>query len=200
MNKQDFLAQLRTGLAGLPQADLEDRLMFYEEMIDDRIEEGCLEEEAVSEIGPIEGVISQIVSEIPLMKLVKEKITKKKRMKVWEIILLALGSPIWLSLLIAVFAVLLSLYVSLWSVIISLWAVFGAFVGCAVGGVLLGIQFAFSSGVLVGLATVGAGFVCAGLSIFLFYGCKAATKGILILTKKMVIWMKKCFIKKEEIE
>ena len=48
MNKQEFLSQLRKGLAGLPQNDIEERLAFYGEMIDDRIEEGLSEEEAVS--------------------------------------------------------------------------------------------------------------------------------------------------------
>jgi len=37
-----------------------------------------------------------------------------------------------------------------------------------------------------------------GLSIFLFYGCKAATAGTLILTKKMALWTKNIFIKKED--
>ena len=37
MNKQEFLTQLRQGLSGLPQDDIEKRLTFYSEMIDDRI-------------------------------------------------------------------------------------------------------------------------------------------------------------------
>ena len=199
MNKQEFLAQLRNGLVGMPQDDLEERLLFYEEMIDDRMEEGCSEEEAVSEIGSVEDVISQVVAEIPLTKLVKEKVTKKKGMKVWEVILLILGSPIWLSLLIAVFSVLLSIYISLWSVIISLWSVFVALVGCALGGVVGGVFIAINGYAASGVATLAAGFVCAGISILLFYGCVAITKGFLVFTKKMAIWMKKCLIKKEEI-
>ncbi len=51
MSKQEFLAQLKDGLSGLPQSDIEERVAFYEEMIDDRIEEGLSEEQAVSEIG-----------------------------------------------------------------------------------------------------------------------------------------------------
>ncbi len=43
MNKQAFLTQLRKGLSGLPQEDIEERLAFYSEMIDDRIEEGLSE-------------------------------------------------------------------------------------------------------------------------------------------------------------
>ena len=40
MNKQEFLAHLRKGLSGLPQNDIEKRLNFYGEMLEDRMEEG----------------------------------------------------------------------------------------------------------------------------------------------------------------
>ncbi len=198
MSKQEFIAQLRKGLSGLPQNDIEERLTFYSEMIDDRMEEGLSEIDAVREIGPVDVIISQIIADIPLAKLVKEKIKSKKSRKVWEIVLLVLGSPIWLSLAVAVFAVILSLYVSLWSVIISLWAVFGSIIGCAFGGIAVGIGFACYGNGLTGIAMMGAGIVCAGLSIFLFYGCKAATKGILLLTKKIALGIKNQFVKKEE--
>ena len=47
MNKQQFLAALRARITGLPKADLERTLQYYREMIDDRVEEGVPEEEAV---------------------------------------------------------------------------------------------------------------------------------------------------------
>ena len=103
MGKAEFMETLRKRLAGLPQAEIEERLAFYNEMIDDRIEDGLTEEEAVAEVGPVEDVVNQIMSEIPLTALVREKVRPKRTLRVWEIILLVLGSPIWLSLLIAVF-------------------------------------------------------------------------------------------------
>ena len=48
MTKQAFLAALGERLVGLPQKDIEERLTFYSEMIDDRMEEGLSEEEAVA--------------------------------------------------------------------------------------------------------------------------------------------------------
>ena len=198
MSKQEFLVQLRKGLSGLPQDDIEERLTFYSEMIDDRMEEGLSEEDAVCEIGDIDELISQIVADIPLTKLVKEKISPKKGLKVWAIVLLILGSPIWLSLLITAFAVILSLYVVLWSVIISLWAVFVSFIGCALGGIATGIGFAFGDNGFAGIAMISAGIVCAGLSVFIFYGCKMSIKGTFLLTKKIALGIKNCFIKKEE--
>ena len=198
MNKQEFLARLRYGLAGLPQEDIEERITFYSEIIDDRMEEGLSEDVAVSEIGSVDEIVSQVVEDIPIARLVKEKITPKKRIKAWEIVLLVLGSPIWLSLAIAVFAVIFSLYVIFWSIVISLWAVFASFIGGAIGGIAAGIVFACTGHNLSGIAIIGAGIVCAGLSIFMFYVCKAATKGILIFSKKFLIWIKNFFVNKEE--
>ena len=197
MGKQEFLVQLRKGLSGLPQEDIEERLTFYSEMIDDRMEEGLSEEEAVSAVGTVDEIVTQVVAETPLLKIAKERIKSKRRLSAGEIVLLALGSPIWLSLAIAAFAVILSLYIVLWAVIISLWAVFASFAACSIGGVLACVVFAVGGNGASGVAMLAVGIVCAGLAIFMFYGCKAATKGTLILTKKMAIWTKNCFIKKE---
>lgn len=199
MRKQEFLDTLRSRLSGLPQQELEERLAFYGEMIDDRMEEGLSEAAAVSDIGSVDTVASQIIADIPFAKIAKEKIKPKRRLRAWEIVLLALGSPIWLSLAIAAFAVILSVYVVIWSVIISLWAVFGSLIGCAVGGFAAGIGFAISLNSLGGVALIGAGLVCAGLAIFLFYGCKEATKGTALLTQKIALGIKKCFVGKEKV-
>ena len=75
MNKQEFLRGLRTALSGLPQDDIEERVTFYGEMIDDRIEEGMSEDEAVAGIGTVDEVRAQTIAEIPLQKLVKEKVS-----------------------------------------------------------------------------------------------------------------------------
>lgn len=195
MNKQEFLEKLHTSLSGLPKDNVDEQMIFYSEMIDDRVEDG-LSEEAVSAIGNIDGITAQIIEEIPLKKIAKEKIKPKRRLKVWEIIFLAIGSPIWFSILVAFFAVFLLLYVSLWAVLISLWAVFVSVIACALSGVATGIGFAFTN-IFAGIALIGAGLVCAGLSVFLFYGCKMATKGSLLLTKKISYAIKNCFIKKE---
>ena len=198
MNKQEFLAQLRKGLSGLPKDDIDGRLTFYSEMIDDRIEDGIPEETAVGEIGAVDAIVSQIIADIPLTRLVKEKITPKKKPKAREIIFLALGSPIWVSLLIAALAVILSVYAALWAVIIALWAVFAALAACGFAGAASGVVFAMRGSVLTGIAAIGAGIACAGLSVFMFFGCKAATRGILTLTGKLAVRIKNRFIKKEE--
>lgn len=195
MSKQEFLEQLRKGFSGLSQEDIEERLTFYSEMIEERMEEGLSEEEAVLAVGTIDEIVEQVIVDIPLSKIAIERIKPKRRLSAGEIILLALGSPIWVSLGIAVIAVILSLYISLWSVIVSLWSVFVSLAICSVASVLS--IFGIGGNGAGGIAMLAAGIVCAGLSIFMFYGCKVATKGTLILTKKIAKWIKNCFIKKE---
>lgn len=197
MRKQEFLDKLRAKLIGLPKQELEERLTFYSEIIDDRIEDGMTEEQAVLDIGSVDGISSQIIADIPLSKLAKERIRSQRRLKAWEIVLLALGSPIWLSLTIGSFAIVLSLYAVLWSVILSIWAVFASLVVCSFGGFVSGIFFVMCGNTLTGIAMIGASVFCAGVAIFAFFGCKAATRGIILLTKKIALGIKKCFVKKE---
>lgn len=198
MNKQEFIASLSERLAGLPREDMERSIEFYSEMIDDLVEEGRTEEEAVSEIGTVDEIVSQIVAEVPLSRLVKEKVKPKRALRVWEIVLLTLGSPIWFSLLIAALAVIFALYVTLWSLVVSVWAVFVSLAASALGGIAASIGLVLSGSAPAGAAMMGAGLVCTGLSIFLFLGCRAATKGTLLLTKKLALGIKNCFVRKEE--
>lgn len=191
MKKLKFLLSLHEKLSTLPQEEVEERLRFYSEMIEDRMEEGVPEEEAVAAVGSVEEIAAQIAAEIPTTKADKEIAKPKRRLKVWEITLLVLGSPIWVSLLIAVFAVGLSLYISWWSVLISLWAVFGSTVVCGSFGIVAGVAYALSGSAATGLATIGVSVACLGLAIFLFVGCKAATDGTIMLTKKLFVRPKK---------
>ena len=196
MTKQDFLTCLKQGLTGIPQSELDGRLAFYSEIIDDRIEEGLTEEEAVADVGNVDEIITQVLSEIPLPKLIKEKVKPKSKMKTWEIVLLIIGAPIWLPLLISAVAVIFSLYVSLWAVIISLWAVAVSIIACSVGFTVYGIVSLVLSNKTVGLFFIGSAFVCAGLATFMFVGFKTMTKGTVHLTKEMILKIKILFIKK----
>lgn len=196
MNRQSFLSELRSRLTGLPQEVIEGHISFYNEMIDDRMEEGSTEEEAVAAIGSVDEVVAEILDDYPLSKLVKEKIKPKRRLQTWEIILLILGSPIWVSLLIAAFAVLLSVYIVLWSLIVSLWAIEMSFGACALAGVAASLMLLVTGDFYTGLASLGTGFFFTGLMIFMFFACKAATKGILLLSKKIALGTKSLFIGK----
>ena len=187
MRKEEFLEKLREQLSGLSQEDILERLNFYSEMIDDHMEEGLTEEEAVQAVGCIEEIAADV-------DRTKQSDTPRKQWKAWEIVLLAVGCPVWLSLLIAALAVAFSLYISLWSVIISLWAVFGSLAACAVAGAVAGVIFLVDGNGVTGVAVIGAAFACAGFAILLFYGSRIATKCTAMLTG---ILLKRFFRRKE---
>ena len=197
MTKEAFLSELRNGLAGLPQDDTEERLSFYAEMIDDRMEEGISEEEAVAGIGPVSEVIRQIISEIPLSRIVKEKIRPKRTLRAWEIVLLVLGFPLWFPLLIAAFAVLLSLYLALWALLVSLWSIEVSLAALALAGIAVSVLQAVRGQFLPAVFLLGAALFCGGAAVFLFPACTAASKGLVLLAKKAVDSLKNLFVRKE---
>jgi uncharacterized membrane protein len=88
MNKQEFLESIRSQLRGLPEEDIEKSLDYYAEMIEDRVEDGLTEEEAVEAMGTPEEVASQILMDTSFTKLVKAKVNPKKRLSVWAIVLI----------------------------------------------------------------------------------------------------------------
>ena len=116
---------------------------------------------------------------------------KPRRLGALETVLLILGSPIWLSLLIAAVSVLISLYAVLWSLIVVAWSVFGAFVGCGFGFSVGGVIFAVTARAVPGIALIGGGLFLLGLSIFTFFGSTAATKGAVWLSKLPFTLIKK---------
>ena len=199
MTKQEFLGGLSTALSGLPQSFIEESLSFYEEMIDDRIEDGLSEEDAVADMGSVNEAARQVLDNISIFKLAKEKIKPKRKMRAWEIALLCAGSPVWFPLLVSALAVVFALIASMWAVVISLWAVFGAFVGCGGGGVAAGIILLCTGNLYAGLVLIACGLVLAGLSIFAFFECKGATRGMAKFTKKIALGIKRLLVRKESV-
>lgn len=193
MNKQKFLDELEKKLSVLPKSDIEERLNFYGEIIDDYIEEGLSEEDAILKIGSLDEIVTQILSDYSPTSPENKKKPQKRAIKGWVTVLLILGFPLWLPLLIGAFAIIFSLYVSLWAAIISTWAIFGSVIACAVYLLIWGIAFAFSTNIFGGVAILGAGVVLAGISVFLFFGCKIATKIIITPIKLLFKSIKKRF-------
>ena len=198
MNKEQFLDELRRELSGIPQEDIEERIAFYEEMIADRMDEGMSEKEAVSGIGSVEEIARQIMSEIPLTKLVKEKVRPKRSLKAWEIVLLVLGSPVWIPLAIAAVAVLLSVYAVLWAVVICVYAVDFSFAAGTLAGVV-GVFAYLKAGNPVGaLFSLGTGIVCAGLAILMFFVSVWITKAVIKLGGRILLGIKISFVGRED--
>ena len=200
MNKLAFLSELRDRLSGLPGEDIGRSMDFYSEMIDDRMEEGLSEEEAVLAIGPIDDVVAQILMETSLPKLVKAKVRRKRSLKAWEIILLILGSPIWLPLCITALALLLVFYLLIWVMVLVLYVVDLSVAAAGLSGILGVVVQVFSGRLAQGAFLFGGGLVCVGLAVLLFFCCNAVAKGILVLSRKMLRGIKACFIEKGDAQ
>ncbi len=194
MTKLEFLNSLKNRIHSLPVDDLQKSLDYYSELIDDYIEDGVSEEEAVASLGNIEDIVSQIIADTPLPKLVKAKVKPNRTLKVWEIILIVLGSPVWLSILITAFAVVFSIYVSLWCVVVSLYSVVLS-VAVATLAVFTGVIISLIKGMFLDAAVLLAGtLICMGVTILLFIGVTYTAKGMALLSKLIVKGTKRIFI------
>ena len=198
MRKQDFIKELRLNLSFLPKEEIEDRISFYSELIDDKIEEGVKEEDAIKSIGSIDEIINQIIDEMPLSKIAKDKIKPKRKLSGLEIVLIIVGSPIWLSILLSLIAVLFSLYIIGWSIVISIWAILISLIAVLVAGIVLTIISLFSNIYIVALSYLGATLVILGLTILMHYVCKIITRLYIKLTKLIVLSIKKKMLKRGE--
>lgn len=196
MDRYEFLNELKIKISQLPEIEIEKHLAYYEEMIEDRIEDGMTEEEAVASLEDVSVIAERILQETPIVTLVKTKVKPKKGWTATAIVLAIIGSPIWLSILIAIAAVVFSVFVAFWAVVISVAA---AMIAVVLAGFALLIApiFMISASLPVALMCFAAGLGVIGISLVGFVGVKYLAKGIAFLCKAMFRGVKSVFIRKE---
>ena len=196
MNKTQFCALLENKLKPyLSPKEMYKTLNFFEEMIDDRIDEGLSEEEAVSQLGDINIIVDQILDE--------HNIGKKQTKLVWRFIPRELGFinivllfPAWItifSLVASLFIVILSI---IFSIALSIIAIF-------IGGILLILKSPFyliyERNISYFLDTLGFGFVNTGIGLIGIYWLikiykKSRRDGVSIRTIFVKIFKKEVYI------
>ena len=197
MKKNEFLSEVEKRLTGLSAEDITRSVDYYAEMIDDRVEDGIPEEDAVLEMGSPEEAASAILLDMPLGKVVKARIKRQRRLKGWETAMLIIGSPLWLSLGIAAVAVVFALLVSLWAIVFALYAVMLALAVSGIACAVLGAMAVFPGNYAAGAGEIGIGLVCLGLGAMLFVALWFISKGVFRLCKKIIRGIKSLFVKKE---
>ena len=199
MNKAEFLEELKKSLSELPREDIEKSLEYYSEIIDDRIEDGLNESDAIAAIGEIQEISGQILRDTPFPKAPKinnrEKATGVSHMKIWEIILLILGFPLWFPLLIAAFSVILALYITVWAVIITLYSTDFAIIAGTFFSIFRGSIFLFEKSIPQAVFFFGTGLAFFGISVLLLFAFNKITRGIISITKKFAIQIKEFIVK-----
>ena len=197
MKKIEFISELARHLAGLPQEDAAHWLEYYTEMLDDRIEDGMSEEEATASLGDPKAIARQILSQTPFTKLIKNKIKPKHKLRVWEIVLICVGAPIWIPLAISAIAVFFSALAALFAGFVSLWGVELALAANGLASVVCGVLFLITGGTYQGFLLLGGGLVCAGLAYFGFFLCRWLTVLLVKACKAFLLFVKSLFVKKE---
>lgn len=193
MTKWEFLSKLQTKLYGLPQNDIDERLAFYSEMIDDRMEEGLTEAEAVAAIGTVDDVVSQILSETSLRKIIRERIrlnssdAKETTSVILRQALTVLGAVVLLLGIVVANSVL-------WVAVASLWAIDLSLAAGAIVGIAQTMIQAVGGNATSAFAMLGIGLACAGFTILMFYAGLAAARGVLEMTKRTALDIKYRFI------
>lgn len=196
MTREEFNEALRRRLAGLPPADLEATLEYYNEMIDDRMEEGLSEPEAVEALGSMEDIVNAVLAETPLPVLVRQRIRPRAELRGWMIVLLILGFPVWFPLLAAAAAILFSVFMMLWALVLSVWALDLALALSGISGIAAGVIGLFQRGG-GGMLLLGGSLACCGLAILVFLGGIWAVRGVLQLGKLTLLGIKRSIFGKE---
>lgn len=130
MTKQEFLKKIKKGIKSLPQKEINKHLQFYSEMIDDRVEDGMDESEAVVAAGDVGAIVEDILREKSLnLKSVNsfEKKQKKSLLLKSTLCVAALTAQI-LSAIVLFAAAFLSAALGIMGIV---WAAFMLFGGVA---------------------------------------------------------------------
>ena len=194
MNKTEFSTALRRALGKLPSYEVEQSIAFYSEMIDDRVEDGMSEADAVAALGPIDAIAAQIIAETPAIPKAIAKANTGSR--TLNIVLLAVFSPIWVPIALALVMAVLMVYLSIWMVIVALWMTVVTLLLCGPVGIV-GFVWCLSTGYpLTATWLLGCGLAAAGVGLFALFGVLAASKGLVQLTHMFACWIKGLFVKK----
>ena len=197
MTKLEFLGRLEAGLSQLPEGERRRQLEYFEEMLDDRIEDGMGEEEAVASLGDPARVAAEILQDMPLPKLMGTRMRPKDGWTGLSVVLLVLGFPVWFPIVVSILAVAFAVYLVVWSVMVALFAVVVS-IGVAGIALIITLFLQFPPTVPLGILVLGAALLLAGLSVFAFYGVLLLGKGLVRLTALTVRRIKSWFIKKED--
>lgn len=191
MNRHAFLRELEGRLAALSEAERDQTLAYYGEMIDDRIEAGMSEEAAVAALGAMEEIAAEALQGAPQLR------SLRRAPGVWSILIGVLGSPLWLPLVATGFLLALIGYALLWVLTAVLYVCAASFAVGALGALislfaaLVRVRFIWS-GMCLGLACL-----LAGGSILLLLAANRAAAGCVRLGTLGCRRIRKLFRRKE---
>lgn len=193
MTKQEFLSELERALGKLPHAEVEQALAFYDEAISDRMEDGLSEAEALAGLGPVDEIAAQIAAETPpIPRAIARANTGSRTL---NIVLLAVFSPIWIPVVLALAAAALAVYVAIWAVIAALWAVDAVLVLMPFAG-LAALASTLGGGMpLPGVFVFGLSLVSSGFGLVASFAVSWVSKPLFQATRSFARWIASLFVR-----
>lgn len=191
MGRTEFLMELARRLDALPREEINKSLSFYAEMIDDRMEDGMSEAQAVQSMEDMDTIVQRIMGEaVPAAEAAPPApAAVRPRRGGLSIALIVLGFPVWFPLLAAGFAVALAVYAVIWSLVAALYAMV---LGLAVSGaaaVLASLIKLILWQVPSGLFFAGSGLIVLGLGVLLFKPVNRLALGMIHASARFGRWL-----------
>ena len=190
MKKDEFFRRLQKELGELPAEERTKTTLFYQELYQDLLEDGCSEDEAVERLGDPVQIAVDIKEERDSAPLEP----KTRGGKALVIILLVVGFPLWGSLVLTAALLAMVLYILLWIPVLVLGSMAIAFLFSAIGLAILS-PFLMPQNLALGLVQLGGGIFLLGLSIFcvfgLVYTCRGIVKATVSFTRFITKWFRK---------
>lgn len=185
MTKEEFLKSLRTQLKRGKVPDYQDYVDDYSELIDDRLEvAGATEQSILTELDSPTKIARAIIDEDgqPGRRI-------STGLTVWMVILIILGSPVWVGLLIAAVSLIATAYLLLWLIpfLIGVFD-FSFFITGAVGVVASFVAF-FATGAAYGVTQLGISILCIGIALIGIKLLWWITKGFAVTTRNSSLWI-----------
>lgn len=182
LNKEEFLNDLSHKLEPLQKGEREKTLSYYTEIIDDRIENGMSEEEAVSQMEDTKTIAEKLLPQEHTSKTTSEKVFDfidnffTKHGYLFVLAILVFSFPIWGPIVLGAFTLIGIFFVILFVLIAA---------GAISSIVALAIAISFvTQSVLSALSALGVSMFCAGFAILTTIGTFKLINAISDLLKK----------------
>lgn len=167
MTKREFFDALTARMKSLPKEEQNRVIRYYNEVLEDYMEDGMSEEEAVAQLEDVDVIAKRILLDYAVETHSKPPVEAKpaynavkyeKQNKALILVLALITIPIWGSVLISLLSAVFSIAVSLFCIPVSLGA-------SAIGCIIMTPVLIFTGQVGKGFLVFGAALICTALTL-----------------------------------
>lgn len=180
MNKETFMKELATKIGDLPKNEYDAVLSYYQETIDDCIEDGMDEEKAIANLEDIDTIVKQIHEENIPETIPQGTNQNSKANKTWKTIITVFISPFLFTAVALIFTfglLLFTLFLIPCSLLLGL--------GLSAIISIIASPFYFFSNFYKTILLIGISFTAAGSSIYLYYSIQSLYEKLRTVLKQI---------------